>query len=292
MQMLNRTRNIKNVYIFNNSAKLNKIKYHSLEECKEYFKNYLILDDTFNNMCVNTNEDNETIINENIFFELYTYNEFVKSIYELDKYKYLTEMLKNNGMIINDNENEKIKLSKEDNETLKNKSLNIQYDILNKVIKGELTNEKYNERITFLNLNINDDKMIEKYKDYIIDNNKIENHKTAIKLLKNDLYINDQIKDCKYNKYKINSNDDIGHKIKIFNNVMKKLNLDKFKLDYDDNKDFELDNNDFELLIKQFKMRVNKPKKYYDFKKLHYKLLNELYNGLCSKIQKKKNNIK
>ena len=37
-------------------------------------------------MCVNTDENNETIINENIFFELYTYNEFVKSIYELDKY--------------------------------------------------------------------------------------------------------------------------------------------------------------------------------------------------------------
>ena len=39
-------------------------------------------------------------------------------------------------------------------------------------------------------------------------------------------------------------------------------------------------------------MRVNKPKKYYDFKKIHYKLLNELYNGLCSKTQKMKNKIK
>jgi len=76
--MINRTRNIKNLYIFNLSEQKNKIKYHNIDECKDYFKKYITLDNNFNNMCLDINDDNETKINENLFFELYTYNKFVK----------------------------------------------------------------------------------------------------------------------------------------------------------------------------------------------------------------------
>jgi hypothetical protein len=150
MQMINRTRNIRNVYIFNNSKKQNYIKYHSLEECKNYFKKYIELDNNFNIMCLDTDPNNNIIINENVYFEIYIYNEFVKSIYQLDKYKYLTELLKNNGMIINETTEETINLSKEEREEYKLKSQEIKYNNFNKYLNNEIINEQYDKRISFL----------------------------------------------------------------------------------------------------------------------------------------------
>jgi hypothetical protein len=126
-----------------------------LEECQDYFKNYVELDTNFNNMCLDVDNENNIVINENVFFELYTYNEFVKSIYQLDKYKYLIEILKNNGMIINDNLEDKINLTKEDKEEYKNKSLEIQYCNFNKFLKNEIVNDQYSKRIEYLNLDLN-----------------------------------------------------------------------------------------------------------------------------------------
>lgn len=289
MQMINRTRNIRNVYIFNNGKKQNYIKYHTLEECQDYFKSYVELDNNFNNMCLDVDNENNIVINENVFFEIYTYNEFVKSIYQLDKYKYLIEILKNNGMIINDNLEEKINMTKDDKEEYKNKSLEIQYCNFNKFLKNEIVNEQYSKRIEFLNLNLNNYDQIDKYKDYIIDNNKIDNHNNTISLLKDDVYINNKVIETKHKKNNIKSVDDIYHKINIFNCVVKKLNINKFVLDYDNDKDFTLEDNDFKLLIKQFKMRVKRPVNMYEFKKIHYKILNELCNDLCKK-QRIRNN--
>lgn len=64
---------------------------------------------------------------------------------------------------------------------------------------------------------------------------------------------------------------------------MNKLNIDIFNLDYNNDDKFELDKKDFELLTKQFKMKVKYPESYYEFKKIHYKILNDLSNDLCNK---------
>jgi len=106
-------------------------------------------------MCLDVDNENNIVINENVFFDIYVYNEFVKSIYQLDKYKYLIEILKNNGMIINDNLEDKINLTKEDKEEYKNKSLEIQYNNFNKFLKNEIVNEQYSKRIEYLNLDLN-----------------------------------------------------------------------------------------------------------------------------------------
>ena len=292
MQMINRTRNIRNVYIFNNSKKQNYIKYHSLEECKKYFKKYIELDNNFNIMCLDTDPNNNIIINENVFFEIYIYNEFVKSIYQLDKYKYLTELLKNNGMIINETTEEIINLSKEEREEYKLKSQEIKYNIFNKYLNNEIINEQYDKRISFLQLDLKNIEQMDKYKDYIIDNNKIDNHNKTLYLLKDDIYIIDKIKNSKFKNNNIKNVDDIYHKINIFNQVIKILNINKFVLDYDNDKEFILDDINFNLLCKQFKMRVKKPVNMYEFKKIHYKILNEISYNLCEKKQIRHNKEK
>jgi hypothetical protein len=58
---------------------------------------------------------------------------------------------------------------------------------------------------------------MDKYKDYIIDNNKIDNHNKTLYLLKDDIYIIDKIKDSKFKNNNIKNVDDIFHKINIFN---------------------------------------------------------------------------
>jgi hypothetical protein len=44
-------------------------------------------------MCLKVDDDYNNIIENNIFFDIYCYNEYTKSIYELDKCKYLCEIL-------------------------------------------------------------------------------------------------------------------------------------------------------------------------------------------------------
>ena len=152
-------------------------------------------------MCLEINEDNETIINENIFFDIYTYNEFVKSIYQLDKYKYLTEILKDAGMIIIDDNIEKNMLSKDDKLELKQNSLNKEYEKFNKFIMGEYINDQYLDNIKYLSLDFSNINLLEKYKDYIIDNNKIKNHDNTIYLLKNNDHNETKIKESINKKY-------------------------------------------------------------------------------------------
>lgn len=281
LQMINRTRNIKNLYIFNLSEQKNKIKYHNIDECKDYFKKYITLDNNFNNMCLDINDDNETKINENLFFELYVYNEFVKSIYELDKYRYLKNYLEESGMIINEDLNNKnILLDKKEYEEMRLNTIEKQYEYFDEFLKGKYENKEYKKRIKILNIDMNDNELVNKYKDYIIDDKIFTNHINTIKLLKSELYNNNKVKEYKEQSYNIKCVDNIDHKIKIYNDIMKKLNINKFDFNYEDDNEFKLDDNDFQLLIKQFKMRVKKPKSLYEFKKIQYKILNDISNNI------------
>ena len=48
------------------------------------------------------NEDNEQIINENTFFKLFVYNEYLIDIYKSNKARHFQEILKNNGFSLED----------------------------------------------------------------------------------------------------------------------------------------------------------------------------------------------
>jgi len=249
--MINRTRNIKNLYIFNLSEQKNKIKYHNIDECKDYFKKYITLDNNFNNMCLDINDDNETKINENLFFELYTYNEFVKSIYELDKYRYLKNYLEESGMIINEDLNNKnILLDKKEYEKMRLNTIEKQYEYFDEFLNNKIENKQYTERIKILKIDMDNNELLNKYKDYIIDDKKFTNHINTIKLIKSELHNNNKVKEYKTESYNIKCVDNIDHKIKIYNNIMKKLNINKFDFNYEDDNEFKLDDNDFQLLIK------------------------------------------
>ena len=289
-QMLNRCRNINNVYIFNCSNQKNIIKYNDLNECKKYFNHYNNLNDKLINMCLKVDDDYNNIIENNLFFDIYCYNEYTKSIYELDKCKYLCEILISNGMTIHNNDDKLKKLKKDMWSDMHNLTIDEELKEFNDFLTCRIEEEKhkkYINRMSILNITLNDVELINKYKDYIIHDKRFKQHLELIRLFKHDDVINNKLNLFNEKNYKIKTIDNIYNKISTLRKFINNLDINIFDFKYE-KYNTKYDDELYKLVIKQFGLRIKKPTEINDIKKLHYKLLNEIDSNLIYKDDKTK----
>lgn len=278
-QQLNRTRKINKLYFYiNPSIKHESIKYNSLEETKEYFKNAINNFKSIEilNPCFNV--DDESKIIENSFFKLFCFNEYVSNIYDNNKESYFKMILEQKGFIIKIlGEHEKI------NDSLK-------YEIKEKMkeIKDEkLINyledneapefEDYEKRRKILNLDINNIDLIEEYKDYITDKFKFEEHLNIMNYFKPDEQIDNAIKKLKENKYNELIYDNKYVKIRVMRDAIKKYNIPD-SINYGNKKTpIEINDKDYNLLKTTFRIRAkDKPDTTYEFNKMHMNMVKNI----------------
>ena len=169
-QQLTRTRNIKKAYFYINEQKKNKEpKYIDIHDCKEKVKGLSFTNTALSNFCVSLNENDELVFNENSFFDLFVYNEYIEDIYETNKELHFKQILKNNGFIVS-SVNNKNKLLRKTKGELKTSLENYKEKKFNDHIEGTINDEILGEKMKFLNLTNKDDKI--EYYDII--NNKID----------------------------------------------------------------------------------------------------------------------
>jgi hypothetical protein len=96
-QQITRTRNIKNVYFYIQDRKSNNPKYINMEDCKEDFKLIAFSHSKLCNLCSSIDENDDIKFNENTFFKLFVYNEYVNDIYESNKERHFKNILLKNG---------------------------------------------------------------------------------------------------------------------------------------------------------------------------------------------------
>ena len=101
-QQTTRTRNIKNIYFYCN-VKSKQPKNNNLSEVKDKYLNINKMTEALNKNCVSLNENDEQIINKNLFFNVFCYNEYVKDVYKTNKLIHYKNILSENGFIIVDN---------------------------------------------------------------------------------------------------------------------------------------------------------------------------------------------
>lgn len=304
IQQITRCRNITRVYLYFENIVTKANKYDNIDEVH---KRYEYLLHNFSIECHDANKKKNNIdysdfyeaveLDENIFHEeidkLFK-RLFIQHIYNLDSYNtnkklHVIDIMKNRGFIIND-DRKNIFLC--DSNTGKSDN--------RKEILQEIKNEKLENfniesfKVNNLNeyLNIPVDK-ISDYADIFIDNNKFNEHMNISNYFFKHNYDNIINLDSK-NDFDIKKCDDVKIKMKLLDDMLSKLNLNKNNIHtFKPSNDFKIDNHE-ELqkkYINLFRCRGDNIDFSKDTHLYRYSciIINDLFNNLIDCQRKKIN---
>jgi hypothetical protein len=241
-QQMSRTRNIKDVYIYISDIDSKNAEYNTIEDTKEHFKNISSYHPNINKMCLNCVDD-EYIFNENAYFNLFTYNEYINDTYNTNKEQHFYNILNENGFIIITQGTQKT-LTKKRKEKMKTTKNTNEDNNINKTINElkqaeEIKNietEQYKRRISVLNIPAENDELIIKYDNLIKDQYLLNDYFNFIKLLKPEKTILKKIADENKTSTYYKTLYTTYYKISLIWQLEKELKIERFnfkKLDED-----------------------------------------------------------
>ena len=98
-QQTTRNRNIDTLYYYINNHCTNA-KYSSLDEVKNNYKKLIEINNNINNICKQFDENEDVYINENMYFNLFCFNEYILDVYNTNKRLHYENILLNKGFIL------------------------------------------------------------------------------------------------------------------------------------------------------------------------------------------------
>ena len=217
-QQTTRTRAIDKLYYYCNTNS-KQPKYNSLDDVYKHYENIENLNLNLHNICLSIDETDTEIVNKNTFFKLFCYNEYIKDIYKTNTKLHFEIILKNNGFNLS-SIGEALKLNKTTNNNLKAAVTENIDNLFNSFIEAsskdrtKIKYSKYNDQIKLLNLDDNDD-ILKKFKNEIVNDSCLQDHFNLIKLLKSN-----EFNDIKLTELKLNS-----YNVKCYQNIYNKINL-------------------------------------------------------------------
>ena len=235
-QQTTRTRNIKNLYYYCN-LEYKKEKFRDLEDVKDYYKDVNNASKNLNNMSLSVEED---VIKEDLFFNLFTYNEYVKDTYNTNKKAHYENILIENGFILSEEGINKV-ISKETKKEMKENTISVDKGLLIEYLES---NKKKHNKYDFINKNVEllklpPDKILE-YSEYVLDSHKLLQYMNAIRILKSDDYISNKIKELGESSYNIKSYNSVYHKIKLLRKLESDNNIKPLEVEFfNDKKKFK-----------------------------------------------------
>ena len=295
-QQMARTRNIKRLYFHGND--INKeAPFYTLEETADYYKESIHLSQKLGVISSYFDINDDIQIIENGFFNLFIYNEFLKSAYKSNKIKHFKIMLENSGFnILEDNKDYKPydkklnKKMKEDQEKITTEQIN---DYINDIDKEKPEYSHIHKKAEILKLINNED--LEQFKEYLTDNEKLNKHFKIINYLKTKEERDKIFNRKTANTYKCKTADTVEIKYKL---------LEKLEEDYNINiKDGLINNNDkpiifnpdlYKLIVYNFKTEKAQPKKYNEVINLYISMFKNTYGDIINteKLNTKENRNK
>ena len=173
-------------------------------------------------MCQILDDDYNVVINEDKFFNLYTYNEYIKDIYKTNRAVHFENVLKTAKFSLCSRKNETNEvLNKEMKKEMTEISKDAKEKLFNDFIESEDKTikkfENIENRMTFLNLP-NDKAILEKYKDVLICDHNLEKHINVIRVLKSDDYITKKLNKIDGETFKVKTVETVYNKIQIVRN--------------------------------------------------------------------------
>lgn len=281
-QQVTRTRNIDTLYYYCEKRQLDP-NFDDLDTTKDYYKKNIQMYNSLMNVCYNDNDNNEI---ENLFFEMFCYQKYISDTYNTNFQGYFEQILVDNQLVIKEEgKYEDLK----DEIINKINDINVIYDdkLFDDFIKNKNgEDERFNlirDRIELLNLPINNNEILIKYKDYITGL-KLKDHYDIIRFFKNDVYVN--------TNFEIINRD--GFNVKNYNNIYAKLKLFReiesdYKLNISCNNTVEPNFTDekWEYIKNIFNSTKDKPKTIFELNKLYVHLIKHLTTSEIIIIKRK-----
>jgi hypothetical protein len=234
----------------------------TLDDVKEQYRNMIHLSNTLYDVCVNLDTNDNESINENTFFELFCYNEYVKHIYNKNKLFYFNNILTENGFVLSIYGkyrelserlvmNMKRTTNKVNDElfqdyldaTSEERELDLKFNVLHEKIKN------------FHLLGCNNEK-IEKLKPYLTNKFKVDEIVNINRIIKSADYISNKIILNDSETFKVKCYDDVYHKILLLHNI---IGRNKMKLFDFSCAECNITDKEYEQAKAIFKWRKEKP---------------------------------
>ena len=274
-----RTRNIKTLYYYCNS-KEHKAEYKNLDEVIE---KYLDINDLkIGNIC----GFNRNYLLNDEFFIIFCYNEYIEDIYNTNKRRHYEDILIENGFILSEYGIKKSIKRVEKKEILEI-VLNIKEDFFNDYINSDNEERKkeiynsINKNIETLGLTNDNNGTLIRFKDYIIDNKKLETYFKIKNLINNDELNESKINYLEAVCFKERCFNSINHKIKLLRELEKDNNINFLNVEYFNdksihNKNINLNDELYKKIKYVFRTIKNKP--------TNTKTLGNLYRSMLINI--------
>ena len=199
-------------------------KYVNIEHCEEEYKAIANTHSKLCNICCTIDVNDDIKFNDNTFFKLFVYNEYISDIFNTNKEQHFKKILINNGFVIE--EVYKTALLNKTNKTLliENKT-----ELKKKTFSEHVENVKANELIeaTTYFLNLHDKETQTKYYDVITDKYKMEDYLNLIRYFTKPTIIKGKVerinkKNVEYKAIYMNNN-----KILLVNELENELKINK-----------------------------------------------------------------
>ena len=282
-QQATRTRNIKNLYFYG-VDKNKAVKFKTLDEVENFYKNNIELSEKLNLISKYLNERDEEIIFESSFFKLYCYNEYIRHVYKSNKVRHFIKILNSFGFNVETVGNVK-PLDKFKNKEMLITLEKIEDEFLNKYIDDDDKNkeeyEQINKRVTLLNLSTVE--QMKTYSQYLCDGKLIEEHFKRIHFLRTDEEIDIKLKIFENTNYKVKTINNIYHKIKLIRQLEKTYNIN-ISNDIINNKTTEINFDDslYKLITGVFKTEKRKPTKFNEVVNLYVSMIKHIDENLIT----------
>jgi hypothetical protein len=288
-QQTTRCRNIDVLYYFSELDNKEPI-FESLQYCYDYHKDLTTTSLRIHECCVIIDENDDTKIIENSFFNIFVYNEYSSDIYKTNKTAHYELILKDNGFILSSIGDKKL-MSVEKKQSL-DKVINLNLDATFECFlkNKNSTNETLNNAVNFLNLQDADDETLIKYKDILLDNHKLEEHKNFINCIKNKDIIKNKITNINASDYEVSCMGSVYHKIKIIYDLEESMNIKHLAVDTDIEiiNYNDIDESKYKLIKKIFRIERKKPTNSTELLQLYVSMIKNITSSEIITSEKKK----
>ena len=278
-QQATRCRNIDKLYYYGEVIEQH-IHFHNLDEVKRDVKLGASMTEELINGCTYINEVDEIVFIENMFFNLFCYNEYVYDIYKTNKVKHFELLLEENGFKLSVVGDRNVKINKTEKKEMKSIIYDIKAELFDEYINDSDRNqEKYAQLVENMNylgiLGMNNDLLLT-YKDIIIDKYKIEEHDNIIRLHKSDDFINGKLRQSQCLNFNERTMVSIFNKIKLIRDIEEKYNIGFLNVTNGRTDNIEMDGNTYKLIRTVFRTSKKAP--------TNFKALMKLYAGMIRHV--------
>jgi hypothetical protein len=138
--------------------------------------------------------------------------------------------------------------------------------------------ETINNNVKVLNLPNNKD-VLTKYKEYLMNPFKLNDHMNIIRLLKSDEYIKNKLNKINEQNQKIKVIDNVYNKISILRKLEKSLFLKPLQVNYSLDSKIDIVDKEWTLIKKLFRKNKDKPENMTEFKPLYISMIKNICNS-------------